>query len=325
MRNLEQDHSSRLFRAAADADRGSTLDADYLERWLLADEQKSKGQRTEMSFEQYLGPDHVRHYFHYINPFRYPDWFGGRLKGLTQASLERDRAVLERLGLEAVGPNGNVLDLENIARYNAQDYRLMRFYPMPRRMQVETVLDFGAGHGRQANLLFREGADPVRLIAIDAIEASYLTQRAYYTGLGLDLAEYVEARDAGEDFDVASLLDSHDVVHLPTWRFDLVPDDSVDLLCTVQVLKELPRELVPWAIGHFARVVHPGGALYVRDHPQDHRPNQMPVEELLAAAGFVLEFAPQVADRRDIHGVPRIYRRLDPGLLYRPPTPWKRG
>jgi SAM-dependent methyltransferase len=298
-----------LWDAAVERDGGRYLQDDFLKRWLFADRLAARDDGDWMSFYAYEGPGHVWKYMVWIRDFDYPDWFRKqpRYQELIRTSVERDRAALAALGLD----EGD-LKLRRIGVYNMQDYVLQRFYPVPEAQALRTVLDFGAGHGRMANLAFSNLDETTEtIIAVDGIPGSYLTQRAYYTGLGLRLADYLDITDAGAELDVAQAAVDHDVVHLPTWRLDLVPDASVDMVTCVQVLKELPRRLVPHVLAQFARVVKPGGALYVRDHLQDHNPNQMPMDELFAAHGFVLEFAPHVADRRDIHGVPRIWRRLD--------------
>ena len=108
------------------------------------------------------------------------------------------------------------------------------------------------------------------------------------------------------------MIENHDVIHLPTWRLDLLPDASIDLVSCIQVLKELPGPLVPDIIKVFVRVTTADGAVYMRDHPQFHSPNQMPVDVLMQSAGFGLEFAPHWRDRVEIHGLPRIWRKIDP-------------
>ena len=172
------------------------------------------------------------------------------------------------------------------------------------------ILDFGAGHGRTANLALADTAMPVTTyIAVDAIPSTYLTQRAYFTGLQLQTLDYI---DVPLDLFRQRLAAFNDqVMHLPTWQLPLLPDASVDMVCCIQVLHELPRRLVDWAIGQFSRVLKPGGAIYVRDHHQFHHPNQMPVETVLSAKGFQIEFDPPWRDRADIHGIPRIWRRYD--------------
>jgi SAM-dependent methyltransferase len=309
---LSAEAGNRLFADVAKLDRDDHLTEDYLDRWLFVEHIKDRPHIKEMSFFEYAGPEHLLKFFNWIDKFPYSDWFVDARKHLVAESVRRDLACLDALGLA----RGD-LDIEAVGLYNAQDYLLQRFYPVPDRQQPRVILDFGAGHGRMANLAFRSDDDVTEtMIAVDGIPSSYLTQRAYYSGLGLGVADYLEARIEGQDFDVAKLQADHDVVHLPTWRLDLVPDQSVDLVCCVQVLKELPRKLVLHVLEEFARVVKPGGAIYVRDHTLHHHPNMLPIDQLLLANGFVLEFAPQVRDRVDIHGLPRVWRRLDPELLH---------
>lgn len=312
-RNLRRISSAELFDRVTARDREEKLAPDYMTKWLFIDRLITRGKQKQMSFYDYRGPQHVLRFMKWIDHYEFADWFPQLTEPLVAASKQRDLDCLARLGLEP-----GELDLDTIARYNAQDYLLQRAYPMPERMAPRTILDFGAGHGRQANLAFHDG-DKVTdtLIAIDGIPSSYLTQRAYYEGLGLRLADYIEYRDEDRPFDVSALRGDHDVLHLPTWRFDLVPDQSVDLAIAVQVLREIPRRLVVHVLSELGRVIKPGGALYIRDHTR-HDPNQMPMETLLLANGFALEFAPQVKDRVELHGLPRIWRKIDPELYLEP-------
>ena len=179
---------------------------------------------------------------------------------------------------------------------------------MPARFRPRTVLDLGPGNGRLANAFLHGDAPVDTVIAVEGIAGPYLTQRAYYTGLGLQVADYLDT-DEPAAFDVAAAARSNDVVHLPTWRLDLVPDASVDLVCAVQVLKELPAATVHFVLEHLGRIVRPSGAVYVRDHLAGHDLTGLPTDDLLVARGFALEFAPQVRDRVDLHGLPRLFRR----------------
>jgi len=307
---LGAEESGRLFASALERDADRLARQDWKRRWLWAEMLAARGQRKEMSFHAYEGPSHVVKFFDWLRDFAFPDYLPEALTGpLRETSYARDQACAARLGVEI-----SEASLRNMARYNAQDWIFQRFYPVPARQTVQVALDFGAGHGRMANLAF---ADPVagleQYIAVDGIPGTYLTQRAYFTGLGLSLADYLDHSEEGLAERLADR--AAQVIHLPTWRLDLVPSGSVDLVCCVQVMKELPRQLAQFVIPEFARVLKPGGALYVRDHPQFHHPNQLPIDTLLSAAGFVLEFSPHLYDRVDIHGIPRIWRRLDPGAF----------
>jgi SAM-dependent methyltransferase len=308
---MDEETSNSRFAAALEADSDRIGEQSWLRRWLLADAQIARGEKGEMSFYKYEGPSHLRKFFAYLRGFKFEDYFDETLVSkLADISIERDLRCAERLDVSI--PDSWV---RTIGRYNAQDYILQRFYPVPLRQQVETLLDFGAGHGRMSNLAFGAPNSKVkRYIAVDAIPATYLTQRAYFFGLGLDSADYIDEIATHGRFSFEEQAASHSVLHLPTWRLDLIPSQSVDMVCCVQVLKELPRRLIPHAIEHFARVLKPGGALYIRDHTQFHDPSHMPMDEILTTSGFSLEFRANIHDRKELHGLPRIWRRFDPSL-----------
>jgi len=309
---LDAATSTALFLAAQERDRKLLDDKQWLIRWLFADALAARGQRADMSFYDYEGPAHLRKFFAWLQGMNAHDYFDAEtIEPLIQESARRDNACFSRLGI-------GVTDawVRLMGRYNAQDWLFQRLYSVPGRQRIKVMLDFGAGHGRMANLGFAATRDPLaKYIAVDAIPGPYLTQRAYFSTI---LESFVDYIDVGEE-DFRKGLASSDVqaLHVPTWRFDVIPGDTIDLVCCVQVLKELPRRLADWAVAQFARVLKPGGALYIRDHPQFHHPNQMPIERLLAAHGFVLEFDPHIRDRSDVHGIPRIWRKFDVGVFLR--------
>lgn len=62
--------------------------------------------------------------------------------------------------------------------------------------------------------------------------------------------------------------------------------------------------------------------LYIRDHDQAWKPaHKINLNEYLSKNGFVLEFRPHVMDGIEIHGIPRIWRKIDDRVLesQRPP------
>ena len=93
------------------------------------------------------------------------------------------------------------------------------------------------------------------------------------------------------------------------------------VICT-QVLQEIPASLVDTAIHTFRRCVKPGGAVYVRDHGlATQSMHHVDVTAAFCKNGFVLEFCPYVLDHLwwlnsefppDLHGISRVFRRLDP-------------
>ncbi len=281
-------------------------DIDWKQSWLHLQRRLAAGKLHHMRFDSFLGPEHLPLFFKWIHRIQYPDFLAPeQIETLTVRSAEADTAVFEKLGLRT-----DEIDLDNVARYNAQDFLLQRAYAVPPEQKPRTFLDFGAGHGRQAVLSFSPESEIECFIAIDSIPGSYLTQRMYYEALGLKLNDYM---DVGESFGIERK--SGLVNHLPGWRGDLIPDDSVDMVCAVQVLRELSKEMLLHALRLFQRVLKPGGALYIRDHISWHNPNQVEQDALLAATGFVLEWRPHVVDRVHTHGVPRIWRKPNPAAI----------
>lgn len=296
------------FTAIAERDAQRLNIPDSLRRWLFVDRLYARGQRKEMNFYGYEGPDHLVKYLSWISNFNYPDYFPAPLRdSLVKVSVDQDSRCLARLGLQLP-----LAVLDTIGKYNAQDYILQRFYPVPEEQRLNRILDFGAGHGRAANLAFFAPDNTTELlVSVDGIPASYLTQRLYYSCLDLKFQDYIDAADDSASFDFHQAAEENQLIHIPTWRMDVLPSDYFDLVSCVQVLKEIPRRLLCAVIDDFARILKPGGALYIRDHLQFHDPSHMPIDELLMTSGFVLEFRPNVKDRRAIHGVPRIWRKYD--------------
>jgi SAM-dependent methyltransferase len=306
----DKDKALDRFFGVVERDRDKYIGEPALLKWLFVDRLYARNERVEMNFYGFDGDAHLKKFFQWQKKLNNTDYLPRNLLApLMEASLERDRKSLSRLRQDVAGHI-----VESIARTNAQDYLLQRLYPVPDRQQARVILDFGAGFGRMANLAFGAPNNVTQLmISVDAIPGPYLTQNVYYRSLGLKYADYI---DSDGTFDFHQSAATHQLLHLPTWRLDLVPSASVDLVCCVQVLKELPGEVLIFALKQFSRMLKPGGAIYIRDHVQHHHPNQMPVDELLSAMGFALEFRPMIKDRHDIHGLPRIWRKLDPQLFF---------
>lgn len=258
---------------------------------------------SRMDFDAYAGPEHLCRFFNWLEPANYWFYFDSQFhRDLCEKSAANDHRVLLSLNLL---DRVNQTAIDKTGQYNAQDYIMRQPYPLPERQHVQTLLEFGAGHGRSANLFFEDPAAKL-MIAVDSIEASYLTQCLYYHELGIRCLDYVSSELTADDF--VRRDGSPGIIHLPTWRMDLVPNQSVDMVSCVQVLRELSPALAIFALRQFARVLKVGGGLYLRDHGVAHNPNGVDLTRMLQAAGFVLEFCPHVR-RNEIHGVPQIWRK----------------
>ncbi len=287
------------FKAVYERDAAHRNAFDWADSWRHLRNRLAQGALKDMMFEDFIGAEHLARMFGWIENSHFPNFVQDRAFDDSIAlAAERDRNALIAAGLDPAGRN-----IANVALYNAQDYRFQTFLPVPERQRIRTFVDFGAGHGRQANLWFALPNSLDAFIAIDATPAPYLTQILYYRLLGLEVEDYLVR---GEQWKV--LPRPGTVHHLPSWRLDMIADQSVDLICAVQVLRELSKPMLVHALTAFRRMLKPGGSLYIRDHFGFHSVNQVDLDRLLLAFGFVVEWQPNVVDRVDVHGIPRIWR-----------------
>lgn len=271
--------------------------------WEHLEKQQADGRLLDYAFESFSGARHLDDMVRWIDGIPYRNFIEGRqFDELSAASVEADTRAFERLGLD---PAARKLDAIGI--YNAQDFVLQTPRPVPPRLRPRVVLDFGAGHGRQANLWLQKSHSLQTFIAMDAIAGPYLTQRMYFRALGHELSDYID--NPGKRL---KLTRGKGIVHhLPSWRLDLIEDESVDLIIAVQVLRELTARFLVFALRHMVRVLRPGGMLYIRDHTGFHNVNGVDQARLLQSFGMMLEWHPMWRDGDDLHGIPRHWRKPD--------------
>ncbi len=303
----DPEDSLKHFQKIRERDLSATKNPALKESWKLLEDANKTGRLDHMKFETYLGKEHLALMFKWIHGYPYgnvPD--RKDVAALVTRSVRNDSGVGKALKLDLRGIN-----LDAIGYYNAQDYVFQRPAHQPERLNPVSILDFGAGHGRQANLLSQEiRSGKVHYCAMDATPSCYLMQRLYFETLGLKVADYCDDPDIDRDTASANL------THVPSWRFDLLKDNSRDMVIAVQVLRELSKSMLNFALANFARVLKPGGALYVRDHIGSHNPNMVDQDQALLAHGFVPEWYPRWIDRKDVHGIPRLWRKADPQALF---------
>jgi SAM-dependent methyltransferase len=244
----------------------------------------------------------------------YPDYIKDqRMMKLVSASRANDERITRSLGLEL---DKAVYD-KRVGLNNAHDHLLPQSYPMPERVRIRTVLDLGAGYGRQAHLWTTQDAD-LCYNGMDAIVNSYCLQHLYCKALGVPFTDYI---DPPSTF---SIQQKAGVQQIPSWRSDLVPDGSVDLVMCVQVLPELNSRLVRFMLGEFKCMLRPGGSHYLRDHACTWKPKgNFDVEQYLGSNGFNLEFRANIMNDVDIHGIPRIWRKALPEVIASRTRTWK--
>ncbi len=284
-------------------------DQPFIKSWLVSwDYQKQLKKRKYAynnllnDFFTFTGKEDLPRWMNWFDK-DYPDYTQSpEIEKLAQKSLEIERKIFLKLSLPFAESNY----LKRVGINNAHDFFLPQSYPMASRYSIKNVLDFGAGYGRQSNLW--SGNRKVGMyVAVDAIESSYCLQNLYYHSVSDKVSDYIENPDTFK-FDASY----NGIVHVPTWRFDLIPDKSMDLVMCVQVLPELNSKLIRFIMEQFKRVLKPGGLLYIRDHAYTWKPaGQINVEKYLVQQGFALEFKAHIINDADMHGIPRIWRNED--------------
>lgn len=290
------------FRAAEARDSNHRSAFDWTASWRHLEKRLSEGALHDMGFTGFDGVPLIARMLRWIDRFEYPCTIDDpRLDNFATQILSGDAKALRTLGLDPASFN-----LPAVARYTAQDLFFQRLaVPIARDDRPRAVLDFGAGHGRLVPFWIR---DTETVYAADATPGPYLAQRLWARAHGCDVNDYI---DAPETF----VSRSGALNHLPSWRLDLIPTGDLDLVIAVQVLRELSKAMLAYAVAEFARMLRPGGRLYIRDHIGFHNVNAADLDALLTATGFVLEWRPHLVDRRDIHGLPRIWRRAEPKVI----------
>ncbi len=291
------------FRKAYDADQ------KYIESWMvnwsyqdtLTSRQLNYKDGLPQSFYEYKEPEDIVEWMNWLKVDKLDQFPKRLMKPLMEKAEAFDRKVVEEYNLS--------FDFEGyengLARNNAQDYLLANFYSMNNEEEPKRVLDFGSGFGRQANLWNQMENEDYLHISMDAIPKSYCLQHFYYSNINRPQTEYVFDR---EGFEMKN--SSKGIFHLPTWRFDLIPDNFLDKVIVVQVLQELNEQLVKYVLKEFKRILKPDGALYIRDHGNSWRPTHtLNIDEYIQAeVGFTLEYKMHAVDKREFHGIPRIFR-----------------
>lgn len=298
-----------LFRKVYERDH--SMIKSWLVNWEYQVRRIKRGVKYEDELPQdyydFKGPEELLKWINWLKPVNKPDYFDQELVNELAVKSELfDKKVDEffELGLEFSDYK------ETVGKYNAQDFILANAYPMLGPKKGRKVLDFGAGYGRQVNLWSQTGDEDLCFVGMDAIPNSYCLQHCYYSQLDMPFTEYAEDPDS---FKLDA--DSKGIYHIPTWRFDLVPDNYFDAILVVQVLPELNAKLVKHLAKEFKRVIKDTGVLYIRDHDLKWRPgHSLNNNKVLEDEGFVLEFRPHVKDDVDLHGIPRIWRKRNPDI-----------
>ena len=176
-------------------------------------------------------------------------------------------------------------------------------------------LDIGPGLGSHATYSLK--ALSSCYYARDASPLSYSAQRQFFRYLTQGEATYLDLVDC-EKFDLGETAMSeaindtskYRIKHVPSWYFQLIQDESIDLVTASWVLNELSTAGILWLIANAMRVLREGGYFYIRDSgelkPGRHEINY---DDLLQKMGFVEVGRLDVRNRVDFFGIPRAYQK----------------
>lgn len=282
--------------------------AKYVKSFIIAWDYQIKRKKRKLKYSTDLPEDFysftgTKEIVNWMNWFKgkYPSFFKAELiNPLVEQSKQNDAEILKKLDIAY-----DFNEYQNVGYNNAHDFFIPQSYPIPEEFVINTVLDFGAGYGRQANLWWPAIKGKGNFIAVDAIPLSYCLQHYYYEAIKPDFKEYVEQPSTFK-------IDEHgsDLYHIPTWRLDLIADNSVDLILCVQVLPELDKKLIQHILTQFQRILKPGGMFYIRDLNFMYKAlGSINIDEAIKNAGFTLEYKAFIEHNVHLHGVPKIWRK----------------
>ncbi len=291
-----------LFKSAFEKD--SSFIKEWMVNWTYQDVRKKRKVNYEgdlpEDFYTYDKPEDIIEWMNWLKSDKTDSFNSDEIDPLIKKSTLYDLSFFKKFNLD-FDFNG----YENgIARNNAHDFILANLFNHINFSKTNRVLDFGSGYGRQANLWNQMNDEDYVHISVDAIPKSYCFQHLYYSAIERPQHDYV----LDSEFKIDE--NAKGIYHLPTWRMDLIPDNFLDKIMVVQVLPELNERLVKYIVKEFRRILKQEGILYIRDHGNSWRPgNKLNIDNfILNEGGFSLEYKMHAIDRKEFHGIPRIFK-----------------
>jgi hypothetical protein len=206
----------------------------------------------------------------------------------------------------------NVQSFKAQSMARAQDLSFIKKYAKSLKKKIN-VLDVGPGMCGMLPTLELEYTGKYY-----AVESDFMTYSSQLEFLKLYCYEnkkiiydVIEAEDYKNLNEIKKQIKKENVIHLPSWHFELIEDNSIDLSTAMFMLNELSYSGIFWVISNITRKLKVGGFLYVRDsnilkpgcHNFDYN------KELLNLGYEEVAFY-KIKNRLDFFGIPRIYKKV---------------
>lgn len=214
------------------------------------------------------------------------------------------------------------LEVDNYGEYfdataltRAQDYAFISTFS---EINLRGIKHMDVGPGLGSHSFYSRLIWDSLYCGIEAYPQTYQIQRNIFRQLGKNINPYLDFV-AAENFGVSdSKLETlfsqwiKGILHVPSWKAPLIPNNYFDLVTATWVLNELNMAGIVWLLCHCVRTLRVGGLFYIRDSDK-RKPGRHSInyDLLLLELGFEEVKRLQVRNRVDFYGVPRMYRKTD--------------
>ena len=207
----------------------------------------------------------------------------------------------------------NQIYVDGQASIRSQDISFIRKYSSLKKNI--THLDLGPGLGDMCPTIKLEYN--TKYIALESTPLTYSVQREFLKYLyysNQSIYDVVEAEDFKSEKEIESDINKKefDIIHLPSWHFKILKNNSVDLVAATFMLNELSYSGLFWLISNAVNKLKKNGYLYIRDSyilkPGMH---QIEYDKLLTKIGFKEIAFYRIKNRFDFYGIPRLYKKIN--------------
>ena len=205
--------------------------------------------------------------------------------------------------------------IEGISAVRTVDYCFIKKYAIDLSEGINH-LDLGPGLGSHA--VYSLSRFKSNFFAIEAIPYTYQIQRYFFRYLSYYWPKYIDVVEC-ENFYLNSK-QIHDNIYdnqyrikqIPSWYFDTLDANSIDLITATFMLNELSEAGLLWLLSNASKVLKEGSYLYIRDSGK-LKPgrNKIDYDKLLEIMGFKLVKKLDLINRVDLHGIPRLYQKTN--------------